>query len=46
MTKFKFESDLRKRNIFHTLHRDSRTRLMRTFEKGFKNYNKYLNCLH
>lgn len=44
MTKFKFELDLRKRNNFHTLHRDSRTRLMRTFEKGFKNYNKYLNC--
>ena len=44
MTKLKFELDIRKRNNFHTLHRDTKTRLMKTFEKSFKNYDLYLNC--
>ena len=41
MMKFKFELDIRKRSNFHTLHRDTKTRLMKTFEKSSKNY---LNC--
>ena len=41
MTKLKFELDIRKRNNFHTLHRDTKTRLMKTFEKSFKNYDLY-----
>ena len=44
MTKFKFELDIRKISNFHTLHRDTKTRLMKTFEKSFKNHDRYLNC--
>ena len=43
MTKLKLELDCRKRNNFHTLHRDTRTRLIRKFHEQFANFNQYLN---